>query len=133
MRPIALLFAALSGCATTQQVGEANYKRWVGKPAEEFVRAYGPPHGRYETQFGGHIMQWRLGVSSQYVPGTTVVTTQTIGGVGFGNATTYGGGIAEHFCDVRIETSAKGIIMDFSIPADTYGELGMSRCAEVLK
>ncbi len=63
-----LVAAALAGCVTTEQAGQAIAARWIGEPSDAFFVQYGPPRGSYALANGDVIHSWRGGETTKHVP-----------------------------------------------------------------
>lgn len=65
-RPFLVLAAVVTSllaasCTTTSETASKLSSSWVGKPADAFFSAYGPPRSSFPLQNGGAIYTWRGG------------------------------------------------------------------------
>lgn len=75
---VALAFALLLGCATTEKAKES----WVGATYDETVRTWGPPARSTKLADGSDVYTWVSQAGPTYRPGPTVGFG--IGGFGIG-------------------------------------------------
>jgi hypothetical protein len=127
----AVLAGLLGGCSTTEQAGQALQSSWIGQPADNFFRQYGPPVTSYTLRDGGKIYEWVGGQASVYVPGSAATTTNVFGNTAVSTTQVFSGGDIYLGCKVRITTAQNGTIMQIVPSGDSLGMWEMSRCAEL--
>jgi hypothetical protein len=93
-----LLIFALAGivvasCSTTQQAGVALQSAWIGRNADDFFKAYGPPASEFVLGDGGKIYEWIGGRTSIGIPASASTTTTFVGNTAISNTQIAGVGI----------------------------------------
>jgi hypothetical protein len=128
-----ILAVALSACVSVQETQTAVESAWVGRQADEFFIAYGPPSSDYRLDNGDRLVRWSSGVNQYFVPGSSHSTGTVIGNQV--SVTTYSSppSAIETECQVDIVIDPKGTITKMRIAKDTVGDWQLSRCREFLK
>jgi hypothetical protein len=126
-----MLVAVLGACSTTKEAGNALQAAWIGKPADDFFRAYGPPVSSYTFADGGKMYEWTGGRASISLPGSASTSTTIIGNTAVSNTQFFPGGNVYMGCSIRINASKLGIISSIAPNEDSIGMWEMSRCAEL--
>lgn len=118
---------ALAGCTTTEQANVAVGKRFIGKPADSFFAAYGPPFNSYKMQDGSTLYSWTENAQHFGTPG--FATTTMIGNTAHTRYNAPGDIVVQ--CQLKLVVAPSGVVTSISVLSDTIGVWQMSRCNEI--
>jgi hypothetical protein len=109
---MALAIAALAGCATTGGTMDRIMGSWMGRPADEMVRAWGVPDRGFKTR-DGTLYEWTTTQTATTRGAAT--TTGTISGNYIDLRTTYSPPVTLHgVCVRQVTVGAEGTVIGAS-------------------
>ncbi|GLK71686.1 hypothetical protein KHC23_12925 [Ancylobacter dichloromethanicus] len=116
----------LAGC-TTEKAAEQLNSEWIGRAADDFFVAHGPPQSSYDLADGRKIYAWQSVPKIYTLPATSTTSYS------FGVANTSYSPAADikMQCSVQLTVQPNGIIFDIKPTGDSIGEWAMSRCSEI--
>jgi hypothetical protein len=127
------LVGILAACTTTEDANQGLSMRYQGSSADNFFLAHGPPVSQYRLNSGKRLYIWSENPSVYRTPGTSNTTVNVIGNTAFATTRTTPGSTIVVQCQVKIQTSSKGIIEKIQAHGDTIGKWELSRCAEIFR
>lgn len=101
-----LLLAVVAGCGSIEQAARGMQTSWLGKPADDFFVAHGPPIKTHTAQDGRRIYLWE----------TTAFAT---------------GGRLDVKCSAELVADPAGSIIQIRPREDSIGLWNTSRCTEI--
>src|SRR3972149_4576145 len=129
-RIVAMMSAAatLAGCVSTAETRTAAESQWVGRLADEFFLAYGPPLSVYPLDGGGRLVKWNGGQKTYNLPGWSDSYGSVSSVTGRISMTTYTTPPSSKTiqCEIDIYIDAAGVIQQMRIAKDTIGAWQLS-------